>query len=392
MNEKLSKFKEWINAKAAERNLLGNSLNFLKWVRICYHDSTLVNWMWFLELKLRNLFSRRIKVGFGPILSPENTLSSRKWHIDPIVNYINRHNKKYVCDIFFVNDDLSRFDIIIDVRNFDNLDQAKIERLKRNNKILIYDVCDNPRGGKKDCFKETWFLKLMDGIIINNPLQGEMLKDYQPNLKLIILPIINRRYKKNFRKNGPVNILWEGYAENMEFTKNKMNTIIKKLKKEVNYEINMIYHSNIPSKNEGTIKYVKWRLSNWERVLVNSDIGVVVKPPDNVVQQRKPSTKVNTYRAAGLPVICVPSEADKLVIEHGKTGFIVRTDEDWYEYLKMLINNPDLRREIGNAGRKYVLENFNVGKVVQNYIDFFEELIAKKQNILFYQRRKPCMD
>lgn len=356
-------------------------LRFLKNLRWSGYKLSLVNWPWFLQLKLKNLASGRIRVGFGPIVTGERTLSNRKWHIDPIVNYINKHSEGYVCDIFFYGDDLSRFDIIVSVKNFDNINPELINRLKKNNKIFIYDICDNPLGCQKSYLKETWYIESLDGIIMNNPLQREDVKHLNPNFRLINLPIINKKHKRNYKKKEQVKILWEGYVENIEFTKSKLNPIIEGLAKESPNKIIMVYHSNVQSKNEGAIKYVEWKLSNWEKVLIDSDIAVAGKPSDNEIQKRKPSTKVNTYRAAGLPVVCAPSEADRLIVEHGKTGYFASTDEQWYMYLKKLIESPKLREEIGTAGRRYVLENFDVGKIAQKYIIFFDELIAKKTKI-----------
>lgn len=377
-----SKFTEWVKRESPKKNILGAVLTSLKRLRFFFHKMSLVSWPWFLNLKLINMRSGKIKVGFGPIVTGERTLANRKWHIDPVVNCMNRRSRRFVCDVFFHGDDLSKFDIIVSVKNFDDINPELVGEFKRRNKILLYDICDNPLGCKKSYLKEAWFIEALDGILINNPLQEKDLRHLNSNFKLIKLPVINRKHKKDYRKKNVVHILWEGYVENIEFTKNKINPILESLREEVDAKISMTYHSNIPTKNEGTIRYLEWKLSHWEEVLTNADIAVVVKPPDDVVQQRKPSTKVNTYRAAGLPVICAPSEADKLVVEDGKTGFIAYTDEDWRKYLKMLINSEELRGKIGRAGRKFVLENLGIERVAQEYMDFFEGLIAKKENRL----------
>ena len=59
-----------------------------------------INIFWLIKLKLNCFFSKKIKVGLGPINSGEDNLAVRKWRIDPIVNQINKNNKRYVADIF----------------------------------------------------------------------------------------------------------------------------------------------------------------------------------------------------------------------------------------------------------------------------------------------------
>ncbi|MBN1354440.1 MAG: glycosyltransferase [Candidatus Omnitrophica bacterium] len=381
MKKWLNDFNEWYSKKKDKRKFFPRGFYFLKWLyeeKFMKQDFMLVNWSWRLRLKLHNAMSpRKIKVGFGPVVSGEHTLGNRKWHIDPLVDYINKHSEKYACDIFFNNDSLDRFDIVIHVKTFDNMSAEKIERLKQNKTILIYDISDNPLGCKKSYLKDTWYIKSMDAVIAMNPLQESDVRSYNNCVKLIGLPIINHRYKKDYAAKEPVVILWEGYIQNMEYM-NRFNAIVKRIAGEGKHKVTMLYHANMRSKDDGIIKYRKWKLDNWEKVFLESDIAVAIKPGDNEIQRRKPSTKVNTYRAAGLPLVCMPSEADKTVIEDGKTGYFAYTDEDWYARLKELVENPALREKIGVAGRKYVRENFSIAKIGAGYIRLFDELVAKK--------------
>jgi glycosyltransferase involved in cell wall biosynthesis len=138
-----------------------------------------------------------------------------------------------------------------------------------------------------------------------------------------------------------------------------------------------MYHTRMLPKSRGSVRYRPWTAHNWERVLVKSDIGVEIKSLDDAHLQRKPSTKILTYMAAGLPVVCTPSAADRLVIEHGKTGYFACTDEEWYTYLKALAENPGFRQQMGQAGREYVSRHFNIPKIAQKYLDFFDALIKE---------------
>ena len=130
-------------------------------------------------------------------------------------------------------------------------------------------------------------------------------------------------------------------------------------------------------RSKGFVHYKTWTAHNWERMLVNSDIGVEIKSLHDAHLQRKPSTKVLSYMAAGLPVVCTPSVADRLVIEHGKTGYFACTDEEWYAYLKTLAANSGLRQKIGQAGKEYVSRHFSIPKITQKYLDFFDALITE---------------
>jgi glycosyltransferase involved in cell wall biosynthesis len=337
---------------------------------------SLVRWNWIIELKLRNAFSKKIKVGFGPVVSRENNLSSRKWHIDPIVDYINRNSKKYSADIFFSKENLSRFDIIVYIKYVPSMDRETARQVARGNKALVYRLIDLSHDDAFS-FVRSWAGKKGFWVVCCSPLQMEDLSKPEFVRKKLIFPsLINSRHKKSYKKGKKTRIVWQGYIHNIRFMK-RLNPIIKRLAKE--HDIIMTYHANMPSRSEGAIKHVKWKFSDWEKMLADSDIGVTIKPVEDRQQQRKPPTKVLSYMAAGLPVVCTPSAADKMVVEHGKTGFFAYTDEEWRKCLMMLIESPELREKIGKAARDYAKENFSIEKIGKEYLGFFDEIVMKNR-------------
>ena len=68
----------------------------------------------------------------------------------------------------------------------------------------------------------------------------------------------------------------------------------------------------------------------------------------------KSVVKVGIGMAMGIPVIASPVGEQKFVIKHGVNGFLAKTEEEWYKYLKMLIEDENLRDSIGASGRKTV--------------------------------------
>jgi glycosyltransferase involved in cell wall biosynthesis len=59
-----------------------------------------------------------------------------------------------------------------------------------------------------------------------------------------------------------------------------------------------------------------------------------------------------------------------------KTGFLVDEGdhEGWIEKLTILVNNPDLRKQFGVAGKNTVLEIFNWDKLAGEFIN----IVSKK--------------
>jgi len=336
-----------------------------------------VNRAWHKGLDRQLKTTAKIKVGFGPIISGEDDLHVRKWRIDPIVNRINEMSEKYCAGIFLTVSDMATFDIVVMVREMDEIEISLIDNLKNNHKKLIYDIVDRPyiKGYATDYKKLCIFFSYMDGLITSSPLQNQDLKEYSKNIRLIEHPVLNTRSKNYSTSNkGPIRLIWHGFAENqkrMEF----LHPIIKRLTGEIKKGIKIIYLTNhLPKKND-FVEFKTWTIRNWERTLIVSDIAVESKVLDDPLLQRKPSTKIVSYMAAGLPVVCSPSVADKSVIEHGRTGYFAYTEGDWYRYLKTLILNAALRRQMGEAAREYAINNFSINNITQKYLDYFDSLI-----------------
>ncbi|RLE46389.1 MAG: hypothetical protein DRJ31_10075 [Candidatus Methanomethylicota archaeon] len=56
--------------------------------------------------------------------------------------------------------------------------------------------------------------------------------------------------------------------------------------------------------------------------------------------------------AMGIPVVASPVGEQKYVVKHGVSGFLARNEDEWYNYLRMLIEDENLRRRVGREGRK----------------------------------------
>jgi hypothetical protein len=351
------------------------------------YERGLVSRGWYYRLRLRNALSKRIKVGFGPILDGENTLGLRKWHIDPIVDAINRGPSGYVGDIFFPGEDLARFDIVVIVRHFKSFTPDVTHRLHERHTRLVYDTADisvlPTTGGWRDIYQDSDalernykpFLRSMDALILASPLQRQDFEDLGIPQVAIARPLLNRRHRTTYSHRGPIRVIWQGYPENLA-PMQRLHPIIGRLRAETGLDIRLVYDTAGRARDEGPIQYTEWKIHRWERALITSDVAVVIKPLDNPYQQRKAPTKVVSYMGAGLPVVCTPSAADRRVITHSETGFFAYDDREWHACLAGLVTDSSLRERVGTAARQHVLEQYSLERIVTEYLRLFDRLLG----------------
>ena len=102
-----------------------------------------------------------------------------------------------------------------------------------------------------------------------------------------------------------------------------------------------------------------WSSANETADLAAADIGISWLC-DDLWGQGKCGLKVLQYMAAGLPVVANSAGVHPKMIEHGATGFLADTPEEWAAAVSCLAENPSLRQRMGAAGRQRVESEYNV--------------------------------
>ena len=122
------------------------------------------------------------------------------------------------------------------------------------------------------------------------------------------------------------------------------------------------------------IDFEEWSEASEVPFLQSLDIGIMPLV-DTPWARGKCGYKLIQYMACGLPVVASPVGVNSDIVEHGVNGFLAETNEEWSRAIKILLNNADLRRQMGSAGQKKVEEYYSlkvwgprVAQMLQNII------------------------
>ena len=66
------------------------------------------------------------------------------------------------------------------------------------------------------------------------------------------------------------------------------------------------------------------------------------------------------------------------IIENGVNGFLCNGEDQWFNVLSELIENDQLRKQIGNQGRKTVVNKYSTLSQRDNYLNLYLSLINKQ--------------
>ena len=114
------------------------------------------------------------------------------------------------------------------------------------------------------------------------------------------------------------------------------------------------------------LEVIRWTREREVEDLQAIDIGVYPLPLEEWVTG-KSGLKAIQYMAFGLPCVATAVGTTPMIIRDGENGLLVRTEEEWEEALERLIDDPDLRRRLGQQARRDAVAKYSTAAVAGQY-------------------------
>lgn len=117
------------------------------------------------------------------------------------------------------------------------------------------------------------------------------------------------------------------------------------------------------------LEIVQWDENTEVDEILSSDIGIM--PLENTIWEKgKCGFKLIQYMACGLPVVATTAPANQEIIDDGVNGFLVDSEEEWYDALKNLITNKADRERLGRSGRLKIESGYSYQIWGKKYCEF----------------------
>lgn len=159
------------------------------------------------------------------------------------------------------------------------------------------------------------------------------------------------------RARQTVKIGWIGSPATAPYLRSILLPLAKISRRE-NVEISLVGPGQIDLPGvEATV--TDWSEAAEIALLSDMDIGIMPLT-DGPWEAGKSGYKLIQYMAAGLPTVASPIGVNARIVDHGQTGYLARTHEDWVAALDRLIADPQLRFEMGRRGRDAAERRFSM--------------------------------
>jgi len=296
----------------------------------------------------------------------------------PEMNFFNR----LVYYIFFLTERFVRsWFVILKAASYDRIFlqrvtfPLKLERLlSRRNANIIFDIDDAifmPDLQKNDLLtrlksfikeKEVKaVLKISKCVIVENEYIKNYVLQFCPHVYKIPGPIDTNRYfvKDKTRKNNIV-IGWIGSPATTSYLGILDNVFIKILEKYPDVSLHLIGVGNYPLNNR-RVRRIPWSYDTEITELQKFDVGLM-SMPDNEWTRGKLGCKMLQYMALGIPTVCSDTETNREIIINGVSGFLVKTENEWFDALSKLIDSYELRIRLGRNARNVIEEKCSINR------------------------------
>ena len=255
-------------------------------------------------------------------------------------------------------------------------------------KRIVYDIDDmiyitppnspNPAiNWLKGKGKPIFLFKKSDYVLTSTPAIEEYARKFNARVINVPITISTEKYiPKSAYHTDRVVLGWSGSVSTSPYL-HLLDTVLLRLRK--NFDFKLLVMGDPAFKIDGLeIEAIPWKEEYEVSTIRRFDIGLYPLPTDSWVHG-KGGGKALQYMAAGVPTIAAAIGANFKIIEHGVSGYLVKTDDEWLACLENLIKNEQLRAQIGRYGVKVVEDQFSVRANKEVYLSVLRDASSVKE-------------
>jgi glycosyltransferase involved in cell wall biosynthesis len=358
----------------------------------------------FLTLYPENIASSRLRIyQYRPYLEKVGLSCSIK-PILPKNIFLRFYNKKETWNriIFHSAELLNRFkdilnssffDLVVVQKGLSSINFCCFEKLlKICKKKIIYDFDDTVFGLTQtlpnylrfiqDKNQNVEIARIAKLVIAGNSHLAQLAKQFNDSVYVLPTAVDTDVFKLRFtalKVNKRVTIGWTG-SKSTNFYVNNLLPILNKLSAKYALRFKLISSDleriqlNRLSKDID-FEFVPWRQETEVADLSDIDIGTMPLNFD-YRSMGKCGFKALQFMALGIPTVSTPVGINIEIIQDDVNGFLALKEEEWISKLALLIEDQELRKRLGQAGRNTVEEKYSLKVNAPKFKRLIEEAMG----------------
>ncbi len=222
----------------------------------------------------------------------------------------------------------------------------------------------------KAYWKVKYCMEWAAQITAGNQYLADYAKQYNPNVQIIPTTIdtVNHHNQMTDHAASKTVIGWTGTHTTMHYL-NELVPILQKLEKKHDFTF-LVISNEKPAYDLQSLEYIKWNKETEIADLSKMNIGVMPLKKD-IWSEGKCGFKGLQYMSLEIPAIMSPVGVNSEIVTDGINGILAGSAEEWEQKLELLLSNPELRKQIGKAGKERIETAYSVNANLEKYLDLF---------------------
>jgi glycosyltransferase involved in cell wall biosynthesis len=279
------------------------------------------------------------------------------------------------------------FDLVYVFREAALLGPAIFERLiSRAGVPMVFDFDDavfvsykSPSNGYlsylKFASKTANICRLASHVMAGNPYLAEYARQFNDSVTVIPTTIDTDKYQVHRKENPKIPVIgWTGSYSTVQHL-DTLRGALEKLAKQERFYLRVI-GTPVYAVPGVQVEALPWRAESELEDLSEIDIGVMPLPDDNW-SKGKCGLKALQFMALGIPTVCSPVGVNTDIIQDGENGLIADTEHEWIEKLTLLLRSAELRRQLGDRGRRTVEEKYSARTQAPRVYEIFQSVAQR---------------
>ncbi len=312
------------------------------------------------------------------IISRDLEKGSTKYRLSQYLEFLRN---KWIEIQFIKRDDLDgaaikevrRFDLVFNQKCLFRYSLAK--KMIANSRRVIFDFDDAiyTRPGKPHSIITNYrvkkrlhlWLKNSDLVTTSNNFLAKYAKKHSSAVKIVPMSLNTDLWKpREATKKKRITIGWAGAPVNIHLIES-LDPVLTPLLEKFPF-VNMSVFSGQKPNLSCPFEYHPFRPGHEPAFVQNLDIGLLPLINDEYSKGKSP-IKAIQYLACAIPVVgnIVGTTGEIL---NDKNSIAVSTEKEWQQALETLINNRELARNMGLAGRRHAVKNHDFKSVSAQFL------------------------
>ncbi|HMO61097.1 MAG TPA: glycosyltransferase [Ferruginibacter sp.] len=165
-----------------------------------------------------------------------------------------------------------------------------------------------------------------------------------------------------------ITIGWTGSFSTLKYLELVL-PVLEALQKKYDFDIKVICNQQ-PSFTIKNLQYVEWSEEKEVSELATCQIGLMPLTSDEWTEG-KCGFKLVQYLSLGIPAVSSPVGVNPKIVDKDINGFFCNSFEEWYGAIEKLMLDTTLRKRMGEAGRKKIINQYSLQSNKENFLSLF---------------------